>query len=155
MGNLGEQSLADFSFVIGQFQFLEPYTQIGNRHVYQFRNALATYFYIVGFLLESCAMTVRTDGLSAESAQHHTILYLVLVLLHHSEEFIDAHTVVRFTVFLCWQTMPEPVFLLLSQFIVRFENREVERFCTADKLFQPHAHFLSTPANHAAVVKAE
>ena len=141
--------------MIGQLQLLEPCTQIGNRHVYQFRNALATYFYIVGFLLESGSVTVRTDGLSAESAQHHTVLYLVLVLLHHSEEFIDAHTVVRIPVFLCRQTMPEPVFLLLGQLIVWLEDREVEWFCTADKLFEPHAHLLSTPANHAAVVKTE
>ena len=51
--------------------------------------------------------------------------------------------------------MPEPVFLLLGQLIVWLEDREVEWFCTADKLFEPHAHLLSTPANHAAIIETE
>ena len=74
---------------------LEPYAEIGNRHIYQFGDALSANLHIVGFFFESGAMAIRTDGLAAESAQHHTVLYLVLVLLHHSEEFVDAHSVVR------------------------------------------------------------
>ena len=78
-----------------QLQLLEPCAEIGNRHIYQFCDALSANLHIVGFLLESGAMAIRADGLASESAQHHTVLYLVLVLLHHSEEFVDAHPVVR------------------------------------------------------------
>ncbi len=100
-------------------------------------------------------MAVGTDGLAAESAQHHTVLYLVLVLLHHAEELVDAHPVMWVALFLGGQTVPEPVLLLLCQFIVRFEDREVESalLYTADELILPHAHLLSSPTYHATVVE--
>ena len=100
-------------------------------------------------------MTVRTDGLATESAQHHSVLYLVLVLFHHAEELIDAHPFVWVEVFLGGQSVPKPVFLLLRQFVVRLEDREVERFSTAYELLEPHAHLLASPADHASVVKTQ
>ena len=100
-------------------------------------------------------MTGRAHGLASESAQHHAVLNLILVFLHHSEELVDAHTVVRITVFFRWQSVPEPVFLLLRQFVVRLEDREFVRFRPADEFLEPHAHLLATPAHHATVVEAE
>ena len=100
-------------------------------------------------------MTGRAYGLASESAQHHAVLNLILVFLHHSEELVDAHTVVRITVFFRWQSVPEPVFLLLRQLVVRLEDREVVRFRPADEFLEPHAHLLATPAHHATVVEAQ
>ena len=100
-------------------------------------------------------MAVGANGLASESAQHHAVLNLILVFLHHSEELVDAHAVVRITVFFRWQSVPEPVFLLLRQFVVRLEDREVVRFRPADEFLEPHAHLLATPAHHATVVEAQ
>ena len=50
--------------------------------------------------------------------------------------------------------MPEPVFLLLGEFVVRLEDREVVWLCTSDEFLEPHAHLLSTPAYHASIVEA-
>ena len=154
MGDFGEQTLADFLLMLREFQFLEPFAQVHNRHLNQFGDALSANLHIVGFLLESGAMAIRTDGLASESAQHHTVLYLVLVLLHHSEEFVDAHPVVRVALLVRRQSMPEPVFLLLGEFVVRLEDREVVWLRTSDEFLEPHAHLLSTPAYHASIVEA-
>ena len=100
-------------------------------------------------------MAVGAYGLASESAQHHAVLNLILVFLHHSEELVNAHTVVRITVFFRWQSVPEPVFLLLRQFVVGLEDREFVRFRPADEFLEPHAHLLATPAHHATVVEAQ
>ena len=62
-----------------------------HRYLHHVGDALAAYLHILCFLAQTCAMTVGTDGLAAETAQHHPVLYLVLVLTHHIEEGIDAH----------------------------------------------------------------
>ena len=100
-------------------------------------------------------MAVGAYGLASESAQHHAVLNLILVFLHHSEELVDAHAVVRITVFFRWQSVPEPVLLLLRQLVVRFEDREFVGFRPADEFLEPHAHLLATPAHHATVVEAQ
>ena len=153
VGNFRQQPLADASLLFGQLQMGEPFGEVGDGHLHQFGDALAAYLHIARFLLQSCAAAVGAHGLATEAAQHHAVLYLVLVLLHHAEELVDAHPVVRFAVFLRGQTVPEPVLLLLCQFEVGLEDREVVRLRAADELLEPHTHLLSPPAHHATVVE--
>ena len=154
MGDFGEQTLADFLLMLREFQFLEPFAQVHNRHFNQFGDALSANLYIVGFLLESGTMAVGTNRLSTESAQHHAVLYLVLVLLYHSEELIDAHPFLLFTFLFARQTVPQPVLLLLSQFEIRLEDREVVFCSSADEFLEPHTHLFASPANHTSVIYA-
>ena len=56
VGDFGEQALADFLLMLRDFQFLEPFAQVHNRHLNQFGDALSANLYIVGFLLESGTM---------------------------------------------------------------------------------------------------
>ena len=64
VGDFGEQTLADFLLMLREFQFLEPFAQVHNRHLNQFGDALSANLHIVGFLLESGTMAVRTNRLN-------------------------------------------------------------------------------------------
>ena len=97
-------------------------------------------------------MTLWTDGLDTIAREHHTVLNLVLILLYHLEERIDART--PFTT-IRRQTVPKPVLMLLRQFKVRCENREVISLCMTDELRSPFAHLIAMPAFHATVIYAE
>ena len=100
-------------------------------------------------------MTGRTDGLSPVAAQHHTILYLVLVFLHHGEKSINRHLVVDVETLVGGKTVPQPFLLLVGELKVGLENGEVITGCTAAEFFLPHAHFLAMPALHATVIDTQ
>ena len=53
-----------------------------------------------------------------DSCQHHTVLNLILILLEHLEEVVDAMEVLV--------SFPKCATLLVCQLIVRGENREIE-----------------------------
>ena len=139
--------------MVVEFEFVEELSEFRHRHIHQFGDGASAHFHVGGFFLQTCAVAHRAYGLSAETAQHHSVLYLVLVVAYHLEESVDAH---RLMDVLPWHTMPKHVFLLLRQGIVRGENREVVvSLGSADELVFPLAHLLATPANHSALVKAE
>ena len=100
-------------------------------------------------------MTKWADGLAAITAQHHSILYLVLVLLHHLEEGVDGYLFVDVAFALRGQTVPEHILLALRQLIVGFEDGEVVLCGPAAELILPHAHLVAVPTLHAAVVDAQ
>ena len=95
-------------------------------------------------------MTLRTCGLSTISSHHHTILDLVLVLLHHLEERVDARFLLCF--FIRGETMPQPVFLLACEIHVWLENREVILCCMTTEPLLPFFHLITMPANHTTIV---
>ena len=98
-------------------------------------------------------MAHGADGLATETAQHHPVLYFVLVVADHLEERIDAHRLVNV---LTWHPVPKHVFLVLSQGVVRGEDWEVVvSFCPADKLVFPLTHLFTAPAYHRTAIDAE
>ena len=97
-------------------------------------------------------MTVGTDGLATEAAQHHAVLYLVLVFLYHLEECVDAYLLVDVFLAVAGQTAPKHVFFLLGKLEVRLEDWEIVLGGTAAELLEPHAHLLASPTNHTTVV---
>ena len=59
------------------------------------------------------------------------------------------------TILLRRKTMPKPIFLLLREFEVWFENREIIGLCSADKFLELHTHLFSSPANHTTVINTQ
>ena len=51
--------------------------------------------------------------------------------------------------------MPEPVLLLLCEFVIRFEYGEAPFGIEADEPLLPFAHLLAPPAHHSIVIHAE
>ena len=51
--------------------------------------------------------------------------------------------------------MPEPVLLLLCEFVIRFEYGEAPFGIEADEPLFPFAHLLAPPAHHSIVIHAE
>ena len=136
-----------------QLQTIEPLLQSHDGHLYQVADASASNLHVVGFRLQARTMTLRTCGLTPVAGQHHAVLYLVLILLHHLEELVD--TRLFLLALIRGQSVPQPVFLPLRQVHVGFEDGEiVVSGIPAEPVF-PFSHLLSVPAHHAAVIDAQ
>ena len=133
-----------------EFQLIEPFLQSYNGHLYQVSDASATDLHVFCLRLEACTMTDGTVGLTPVTAQHHTVLDLVLVLLEHLEERVDARTFLL--PFVRREPMPQPVFLLLCQVHIWLEDGEVILRCMPAEPVLPFFHLLSVPTNHTTVI---
>ena len=100
-------------------------------------------------------MTFRTGGLAAIATEHHPVLNLVLVVLHHLEEVVDGYPVVFSAVLVGGQSVPQLVFLLLGQAIVRLEDGKIVLSSPTTELFLPHLHLLAMPTDHTAIIDGE
>ena len=100
-------------------------------------------------------MAFRAGGLAPVTALQHAILYLVLVFLDHVEEGVYGHLVVYVLAIVARQPVPQLVFLLLCELVVRLEYGEVALCGTAAELVLPYPHLIAVPAHHAAVVYTE
>src|SRR5690554_5273526 len=89
--------------------------------------------------LQSSSFAKGTDGLSAITCQHHSVLYLVEVFLQHSEEVIDAIDV------LFVMSIPEELFLLLCKVVISTMNGEIYLVGIVCELPPPLAHLLTPP----------
>ena len=59
-------------------------------HLNKFVDVLAAYLYVACLLAQACSVTVGAGGLATISGQHYAILDLVLALLQHTEEVVNA-----------------------------------------------------------------
>ena len=92
-------------------------------------------------------MTFGAKRFAAIACQHYAILYLVLILLHHLEEGVDALEVTG--------PFPQHPALFVRQLVVRGENGEAGFFRTAYHHVFPLAHLLASPAHHRTFVDGE
>ena len=76
--------------VFVQRERVEEFLQFGDRQVYQFGNVLSTHADVSRFGFQTGAVAFRAKRLSAIACQHHTVLNLILILLEHLEEVVDA-----------------------------------------------------------------
>ena len=136
--------------MLRELQLGEPVLQADNGHLYEIRDASSVDFHILSLWFQTRAVTGRTGGLSTIARQHHTILNLVLILFHHLEESVNTGFLLGAAV--RGQTVPQPVFLLLGQVVIRFEDREVVVGRMTDEPVLPFAHLLAVPANHATII---
>ena len=108
-------------------------------------------------------MTFGADGLSPVSGQHDPILNLVLSLTQHFEECVYAEQAPLLGeefLFLfgdiVWEgAMPEPVLLLLGEFVIRLEDGESPFGIESDKPVLPFAHLFSSPAHHGTLIHTQ
>ena len=90
--------------------------------------------------------------LPSVSGQHHTILYLILVLSQHAEKLVDADGAVAPFVLLI-HSMPKHLLLSVRQLVVRREDGEILILVgSPDKFLLPLRHLFSLPACHTAVI---
>ena len=133
--------------VLIQLQVVEKDFQFGDGQVYQLGDAASAHPYITGFGLQPGAVAFGAKGFTAITRQHYTVLYLVLVLLQHLEEGVDALEVAG--------SFPQHAALPVRQFVIGCENGEAGFLRAAYHHVFPFAHFLSAPAHYGAVVYGE
>ena len=134
---------------------VKPFFQPDDGHLYQISDGASADFHVVGLGFQPGAVTHRARRLSAVTAEHDAVLYLVLVLLDHLEKVVNGNPFVFGPVAVGGQSVPKLVFLLLGQFVVRLEDREVVLSSTPAEFLFPRAHLLAVPADHAAVIDGE
>ena len=71
-------------------QGVNPLSKAADRHGDEFGDGLACHADIGGLLAQTGAVTLGANGLATIAAEHHAVLYLVLVFLYHAEEVVDA-----------------------------------------------------------------
>ena len=133
-----------------QFQTVEPFLQSDDGHLHQVGDAPSTDLDVVGLRFQTCTMTHRTGGLAPVPTEHHTVLYLILVLRQHLEECVDAWLLLL--PLIGGKTVPKPVFLLLGQFHIWFEDGEVVVGGMSTEPFLPFLHLLTVPAYHTTLI---
>ena len=136
-----------------EFQSVEPLLESHDRHLHQIGDASSTDLHIVGFGLQPCTMTFRTERLSPVAGKHHAVLDLILVLLHHLEELVDTRLLLRALV--GRQPVPQPVFLTLGEVHIGFEDGKIIVSSVADEPLLPLLHLLPVPADDTAVIDGE
>ena len=136
-----------------EFQFVEPFLESYDWHLNQVRNTPPSDLHILGFWLQTGTVTFRTVRLTSIARQHHTILDLILILLQHLEELIDARFLLR--TFIRRQPVPKPVFLTLGKIHIGFEDGEVVVSCVTDEPLLPFLHLFPVPADDTAIVDGE
>ena len=102
--------------VLVELQMGEEVLQVRDGEVHQLGDGTSAQLHIARFGLETRPVTGRTGRLAAVTCEHDAVLYLVLVLLQHLEERVDADFV---TV-----AVPEVVTLCLRQVVVGSEDGE-------------------------------
>ena len=180
-----ENAFSNLFLVFIEVETFHPRQQFADRYVNQFSNALPSHLHVVRFGPESCAMTFGTDCLSTISGQHDAVLYLILSLPEEVEEGINRHQSpltflgiylpigwdehflatqgfllqLSYAIGRGWEharnAVPEPVFLLLCQFEVWFEDGKTALGVKADEPCFPLAHLFASPTHHCSVVEAQ
>ena len=90
-GYLVQQSLGNLLLVAFKHEVVEPCLQVVYRLLYKFGYAHASNFHPRSLWAQTCAVTFRAYRLATIAAEQHAILNLMLVLLHHLEEGVDAY----------------------------------------------------------------
>ena len=144
---LRQDAARHLRLVFGQLQAVEECLKVGDGQVHQLRDVASAHPHVARFGLQAAAVAARTEGLAAVAGQHHAVLYLVLVLLQHAEEGVDAFEVGR--------TLPQHAALLVGQLVVGGKDGEARLFGAADDHVAPFAHLLAPPAHHGSVVDGQ
>ena len=100
-------------------------------------------------------MTSWANRFAAIPTHHYAILNLILILFYHLEECVDIDLFVYIKADFRRKTVPKHIFLLLGEFIVGFENREIILCGTLTKLIFPYAHPVAVPTLHASVIHTQ
>ena len=69
-----------------QLKSPEPVLEGNHWHLYKVGDASSTNLHIFCLWLQTGTMTLGASCLTSVSGHHHTVLYLVLVLLYHVKE---------------------------------------------------------------------
>ena len=148
--HLRQQPFAYLLIMRVELQTVEPLLQSHHRHLHEVGDASAADLHVVGLRLQTRTVTRRTSSPATIAGQHHAVLDLILARLHHLEELVDTGfllgTLIR------WQSVPQPVFLLLCQIHIRLEDGEIVCSGMTHKPLLPLLHFLPVPAHHATVI---
>ena len=92
-------------------------------------------------------MAFGAERLSAVACQHHTVLYLVLIFLHHLEEGVDALKV--------GCPFPQHPALLVGQFIIGSEDGEAGFLGSVYHHIPPFAHLFAPPAYNGSIIDGQ
>ena len=136
-----------------EFQTVEPLLEANDGHLHEVGDAAAADLYIVGFGLQTGAVTDGTIRLSPVAGKHHAVLDLILIILQHLEELVDARFLLR--VLIGRKSVPQPVFLSLGEVHVGFEDGEIIVGGMTDEPLLPLFHLIPVPADDTAVIDGE
>ena len=138
--NLRQQTFCHGRIRFVQHQVVKKGFCFRDRQCHQFSYILTAYFHIERFRFQAGPFTGRTGRLSPITSLHDTVLYFIKILFHKLEKVVDAVQAAG--------TMPQQVFFLLRQVVIRTMYREVVFLALGDKLLQPLSHHFAFPADH-------
>ncbi len=123
---------------------LQPHLQFIGRLEHQVSNGSVIYFYIKRFFTQAATLTYHAGRTSSVPRLHYPILYLIQVLLYHTEEVIDAvHILIA---------IPQQFIFCIGQVGNRLVYREVILRCFTNKRLLPFAHLFTPPASYSAII---
>ena len=125
---------------------------------------MASHPYVACLGTQARAVALGAQRTAPVACQHDAVLYLVLSLLEHLEEGIDADEapfaffgcqcpVCRYTGF--GGAVPKPVFLALGEFVVGLMDGKPSFCVERDEPVLPLAHLVTAPAHHGSLVEAQ
>ena len=141
--------------MLRQSQIVKKLLEFRYGHLDKLVDILSSYLYVTCLLPEACAVTVGADGFAAVSGQHYAVLDLVLALLKHLEEVVNAGLLPSALVNASAASVPQIVFLLLGELVIWCEYGEIVFLCVKDKVILPTGHHVAAPADYSTVINAE
>ena len=130
-----------------QLQVVEEELQLSDGQIYQFGDVASSHAYVVCFGFQAGTVAFGAERLSAVACQHHTVLYLVLIFLHHLEEGVDALKV--------GCPFPQHPALLVGQFIIGSEDGEAGFLGSVYHHIPPFAHLFAPPAYNGSIIDGQ
>ena len=145
--------LADYPVLIfGKGQVPEELQQAVHVHVEQLRDVLAPDLDVQRLRTQPRAMAGMAGSTAGEAAEHVLVLYLVAVVFHPFEEFVDPDQGILVS-FLA-AGVPDQVLYFLREIAVRREHGDAVAAGHLDEMLVEPSHLLSPPAGDGPVVEA-
>ena len=141
--------------MLRELEAVEPQLELVDRHLHEVGDGTIVDLHPRSFFPESRSVAFGAYRLATITAHHDTILDLVLVLLHHFKESIDANSRVlqrSLRISVSREPVPQLIFLLWCEVIIRCEDGEVELLGSAAESLLPFFHLLPMPALYTTVV---
>ena len=133
-----EQACANLHILLRQLESVQPVCQFAHRHLHKVADILASHLDIKRLFPQPSPLTVGTERPTPIARQHDPEVHLVLILSQEVKEVIDPPD--------SSSAMPEEVFLLLRQLVVRSVKGKSLRFRLGHKALLPARHLGSVPA---------
>ena len=111
---LYEKALGCLGLMLGQRERVKIFLEFRYGHLNQLVDGFAAHLNVTGLFAKAGSVTLGAYGLAAVSGQHYAVLDLVLALLQHTEEVVNAGLLPAALVNAAAASVPQVILLLLG-----------------------------------------